>query len=94
MTRPLGAAAIVIGAAFLVMGALVLLVPEPSVGLGIGFLVVGVLATAVGIRAAVTKAPAGPERPGAPAGRPAAHRAAQPKSKFRQVLDGLTFFNG
>jgi membrane protein implicated in regulation of membrane protease activity len=85
MNRQLGIVAIVIGAAALAMGVLVLLVPTPSVGLGIGFLVVGVLSTVVGIRAATTRRSAGGERPGAPP-------ETRPRSKFRQVLDGLSFF--
>lgn len=89
MSRQLGIAAIVIGAVALVMGALVLLVPTPSVGLGIGFLVVGVPLTAGGIWTATSQRFASPEPPGGPA-RPGADR---PKSTFRQILDGLSFFN-
>lgn len=93
MTRPLGVAAMIIGAAFLIMGALVLLVPEPSVGLGIGFLVVGFAVASIGVRTAVTTRPADAERQPAPASRPARPRDDRPKSKFRQILDGLSFFN-
>ncbi len=89
MVRQLGIAAIVIGAVALVMGVVVLLVPTPSVGLGIGFLVVGVPLTAVGIWTATSQRFADTERPGGPA-RPADGR---PRSTFRQILDGLSFFS-
>jgi hypothetical protein len=89
MVRQLGFAAIVIGAVALVMGAVVLLVPTPSIGLGIGFLVVGVPLTAVGIWTATSQRFASTERPGGP-GRAVAGR---PRSKLRQILDGLSFFS-
>ena len=89
MVRQLGIAGIVIGAVALVMGVVVLLVPEPSVGLGIGFLVVGLPLTAVGVWTATSRRFASTERPGEPA-RPVAGR---PKSKFRQILEGLSFFS-
>ena len=89
MARQLGIAAIVIGAIALAMGVLVLLVPTPSVGLGIGFLVVGIPLTAVGIWTATSQRFADVEPPGGPA-RPVDGR---PRSKFRQILDGLSFFN-
>lgn len=89
MNRQLGIAAIVIGAVAIAMGILVLLVPTPSVGLGIGFLVVGVPLTAVGIWMATSQGFASAEPPSTPAP-PADGR---PKSKLRQVLDGLSFFN-
>ena len=89
MVRQLGIAAIVIGAVALVMGVLVLLVPTPSVGLGIGFLVVGVPLTAVGIWTATSQRFVSTERPGGPA-RPVDDRS---RSKFRQILDGLSFFS-
>ena len=50
---------------------------------------IGVLLTAVGIWTATSQRYADAEPPGGPA-RPADGR---PKSKFRQVLDGLSFFN-
>ena len=88
MNRQLGIAAIVIGAAFGLMGVLVLVVPEPSVGLGIGFLVIGVLCAALGIRLVRT-----PDRPGPQAARPwTVEPPPRPKSTLRQILDGLTFF--
>ena len=89
MNRELGIFAIVVGAAALVMGVLVLLVPTPSVGLGIGFLVVGVPLTAVGIWTATSPRFVSTERPAGPA-RPVDDR---PRSTFRQILDGLSFFS-
>lgn len=85
MNRQLGIGAIVGGAALLVMGVLVLLVPTPSGGLGIGFLVVGVPLTVVGIWLA-TQRSASAEHTEAPT-------RTRPKSKFHQILDGLSFFS-
>lgn len=89
MNRQLGIAGIVIGTVTLVMGVVVLLVPTASVGLGIGFLVVGVALTAVGIWTATsqrfveTKPPGGPTQP----------VDGRSRSRFHQILDGLGFFS-
>ncbi|GAA3172962.1 hypothetical protein GCM10010531_28120 [Blastococcus jejuensis] len=93
MNRSLGAAAIIIGAAFLLMGGLVLLVPEPSVGLGIAFLVIGFPTVALGIRSALTHRQPGPEAVPVRAAAPARPRDDRPKSKFRQILDALPYFS-
>ena len=89
MVRQLGITAIVVGVIALAMGVLVLLVPTPSVGLGIGFLVVGVPLIAVGIWTATSQRFANEER----TGRPAPPAAGRPKSAFREILDGLSFFS-
>ena len=89
MNRELGIFAIVVGGVALVMGILVLVIPTPSVGLGIGFLVVGVPLTVFGIWAAATKPSMESQRPSAPT-QPTNPR---PKSKFQQILEGLSIFS-
>jgi hypothetical protein len=88
LARALGIVAIVIGVAALFMGALVLLVPEPSVGLAVGFGAVGVPLTVLGTWMAVTERPRGLDRG---AGQGTGER--RPKSRLRQILDGLSFHN-
>jgi hypothetical protein len=88
VARALGIVAIVVGVIALFMGVLVVLVPEPSVGLAIGFGAVGVPLVVLGTWMAVTERPRRLDRR---AGRGTGEH--KPKSRIREILDGLSFYN-